>query len=240
MRSVNIYGKHFNVGDEPADFWGWVNAGAWEPETFRILDTFLTPHTLYLDLGAWVGPTALYASQIVGERNVRAFEPDPVAFAALSRNFALNGMRPQLDPRAVMGYDGAVTIGSTVLGCSTTRVNAAHSVRDMEVIEVTAKAARLSTLYPDGWTRPMFIKMDVEGAEVSICEDLDFFSRCKPDVYISLHRDWFLDRTKGMEAIRKVGRLYRYTYGTSWMTGKLKPISIESEFDLIVFSDRCL
>jgi hypothetical protein len=58
----------------------------------------------------------------------------------------------------------------------------------------------------------MFLKIDVEGCEEFIFESFDFFRKYKPIVYVSLHKWWFKDETKGMKTIKEVGKLYKNCY----------------------------
>ena len=70
------------------NFWQMVSSGAWEPDTFEVLQKYLSKNCSYLDIGAWVGPTVLFGAQLA--KACYAFEPDPVAHAALKRNLELN------------------------------------------------------------------------------------------------------------------------------------------------------
>lgn len=62
----------------------------WEYSTFQVLDRFLSKDMDYLDIGAWVGPTAIYSSFLA--RKVIAIEPDPIAHGILAKNIALNNI----------------------------------------------------------------------------------------------------------------------------------------------------
>lgn len=89
MQEITVNGKSFRVearGHE--DFWSQVNSGAWEPSTYKTFDEHIDDKTLMLDIGAWIGPTALYAAQLA--QKCVAFEPDPIAFERLQANAALN------------------------------------------------------------------------------------------------------------------------------------------------------
>src|SRR5271169_2276295 len=90
---ISLAGGGFRVarriaGRDYSDFWRRMQDGAWEPETLWLLDRLLTPGVEFYDIGAWIGPTTLFAS-MKGVRVV-AFEPDPVARKALATNLALN------------------------------------------------------------------------------------------------------------------------------------------------------
>jgi hypothetical protein len=80
--SVQVYGC------SNQDFWAKVDSGRWEPDTYALFDDLITPDSLFLDIGAWIGSTALYAAQ--KSAKAIAFEPDPIAFSSLSANALLN------------------------------------------------------------------------------------------------------------------------------------------------------
>ena len=79
---ISVNGTSFNVDETlPHPFWSGVNDGRWEPDTFRLFDRVLMPNWRFVDIGAWVGPTALYAARKVA--TVDAYECDPVALGHL-------------------------------------------------------------------------------------------------------------------------------------------------------------
>lgn len=88
--NVLVHQRTYRVwaSDARCAFWERVNAGLWEPQTFDVFQRFLRPNRCYIDLGAWIGPTVLYGATL--SRCVHALEPDPVAFAELSRNVGIN------------------------------------------------------------------------------------------------------------------------------------------------------
>ena len=73
-----------------ARFWWRAGAGRWEPETFEILARYATSEDVFYDVGAWIGPTAIYAGRAC--RRVYTFEPDPVAYHYLLWNIHLNAL----------------------------------------------------------------------------------------------------------------------------------------------------
>jgi FkbM family methyltransferase len=198
--NVTIAGQDFVVADHP--FWADAASGKWEPYTFEVLAKYLPKHKTYIDVGAWIGPTALFASRFCD--NCIAIEPDPVAFHALRSNVSGVG----LINCAVMDYDGEVLLGSEELGNSMTRLNAAHPGSQV----ITTHCVSLRTLLgPKAWApvlAPIFIKMDVEGAEEIILRDKSFFQDHKPTLYLSLHPMWFRNPTTAMETINGIGSLY--------------------------------
>ena len=73
--------------DEFNKFWTVFDNGTWEENTFLLFDRFINSNTIYIDIGAWIWPTVLYASRI--SKEVYAFELSRL-FDVLHANAALN------------------------------------------------------------------------------------------------------------------------------------------------------
>jgi hypothetical protein len=58
------------------------NQNKWEPETLFAFKSCITPDTVVIDFGSWIGPTVAWAVSL-GARDVYSFEPDPLAFAGM-------------------------------------------------------------------------------------------------------------------------------------------------------------
>lgn len=217
---VSIDDKQFEVAAEPADFWRWVTEGRYNAE-WAILKALLRPEHTFIDLGAWVGSHSLYASTIV--KHTYAVEPDPVAFKILEQN--VKGLPINICQAAITGHKGTVTLGSGLLGASTTRENplggggigAWEPGQEFEI-----ECATLREFVRD-IPEPYFIKMDVEGAEEEILKDVDFFAEHKPTVYLECHPFWWKNEPATWERIRKIGKLYKHTLNL-----QMKPVDLNS------------
>jgi hypothetical protein len=99
------------VHDGP-EYWQAVSNGLWEPETFNILQHYLSKDHSYIDIGAWVGPTVLFGAQLANK--CYAFEPDPVAFEALQKNLSLNSgiTNVYAEQAAISSATGFANMGS--------------------------------------------------------------------------------------------------------------------------------
>ena len=98
-------------------FWATFAAGTFEPATVSVLEAELGPGLRFLDIGAWIGPFTLLAAAL--DAQVTAFEPDPVAVAALRNNLALNpalAERVEVRPVAVAASAGPVRLDGGTLG----------------------------------------------------------------------------------------------------------------------------
>ena len=94
-------------------FWEVFRSGKWEEATLDTFDRHLNRSTVFLDIGAWIGPTALYAA--ARAKRVIAIEADPVAAGLLRKNVALNPLlaeRIEIIERAVSPESGTLRMGS--------------------------------------------------------------------------------------------------------------------------------
>jgi FkbM family methyltransferase len=173
------------VADDQPTFWDRVEAGRWEPGTLAALDRLIDNTTTLVDLGAWVGPTALYAAGVA--RRVIAVEADPAALAQLHRNLAANpdlAQRVEVVPRAIHPEAGEVRLGarrkpgdsmSSVLLAGAAETWTAATVTPENLARRAAEAQRL------------VIKIDIEGAEYGLLPHLRPLLDRAAAVLVSFH-----------------------------------------------------
>lgn len=151
--------------------------GEWCEHELKSLRRFVASGSVVLDIGANIGTHAIYFSQCVGTKGrVLAFEPQTVAVALLHMNVVLNGRR---NVRVFHAACGA-TPGRVVL--KEPPVNAKRNVgrfalRDHVVSaeglkSIDGELSSVDVLTIDGLElgRCDFIKIDVEGMELSVLE----------------------------------------------------------------------
>jgi FkbM family methyltransferase len=166
-------------------FWDRVNDKDWEADTLSLYQKYIQPGTEYCDIGAWVGPTVLYARHL-GAR-VTCFEPDVYAYEKLLANLRLNNI---LDVRcfnlALGAFNGFREMGSMVscLGKSSTSFLGSESMHKVSVPCIKWDIIANLFLLP----KFDFIKIDIEGGEVELIpEMLDYLSKFTPMVLLSCH-----------------------------------------------------
>lgn len=212
---LKIRNKEFQVSSQPSDYWGWINEGRYDHE-WVIYDTYLKPEHTFVDCGAWVGAHSLYASSIA--KRVIAVEPDPIAFDILKNNV---GKDVTLICKAVSDRDEIVTMGSGLLGASTTRTNPSAGsgigpwiegqTFDVECVSLSELLAEV----PD----PLFIKIDVEGSEEKLFNSSVFTER-KPTVLIELHPFWWTNPEVTWKAFESLKARYSNAVeicGNTWV-----------------------
>lgn len=163
---VRVANQRYLCDAANLQFWDKVNAGRWEPKTFAVLDRLVTAETVYCDIGAWIGPTVLYAARNC--RKVYCLEPDRVAYKHLLDNIQMNRLENVLPfNMALAEKDGLRRMASPrgKRGDSMTSLLLPQGTHGMDVLCLTWQ----------NWFalvgKPSFglIKMDIEGGNSLFC-----------------------------------------------------------------------
>lgn len=194
--------KSFNVKGSYSEKWfSHKNFQVWEPNTFHILDHYSDINGVYIDVGAWIGPTVMYASQIFDK--VIALEPDKIAYNRLRRNILENNFNNiTLVDKCLSDKNDKTSFGgngkwgnseSTMLvsnpeysswGGRWTKEEREENIKLVETID----AKTLIDEYNIDMEKLKLIKMDIEGSEMIVIPGMkDILSQYKPVLYLSLH-----------------------------------------------------
>ncbi len=175
-------GNYYNTDDDPhgwKSYWKLYNDGLWESGTKAFIQSILKPGDLFVDIGAWIGPTVLWALEVGA--TVIAVEPDPVALEELY------AVIPSTSTVEVC--PGAVTVssGGTIL-----------SVNPKEDGALGDSMSRIGTdgIYVPSWTLfeilgdriPALVKIDIEGYEMELLPSImPWLAGHKVPMQISCH-----------------------------------------------------
>jgi FkbM family methyltransferase len=216
------------------NYWNMVSSGAWEPDTFEVLEKYLSKKHTYLDIGAWIGPTVLYGSQLA--KACYAFEPDPVAFAALQRNLALNSNIANVtaNQMAVGASTGLVKLGTNI-GHGDSMSSFLWSKEAIEVQSITLE----DVLSTNSITDLNFIKMDIEGGEATVLPAAkEILKTLKPTLYLSLHTPWFPKKKEFFETINDVLSIYKNVYSADGKKLTLQEVTQLPGFSAVVATNQ--
>lgn len=176
------------------DYWTLVNSGKWEPETFDVFDRFIDDQTTFLDIGAWIGSTALYGAQRAKETH--AFEPDPIAFETLQSNTVANATSSwakslKLHNAAMGSEEGFLQIGNpNEAGNSMSSAlftDGAHSWK--------VKCLDISKFIQDNRLsdKRLFLKIDIEGGEYALLPEIkELLKATDSRLMLSIHGNFLL------------------------------------------------
>lgn len=192
---ISIRDLQFNViAGFNADYWSLVNSGKWEPETFDVFDRFIDSKTTFLDIGAWIGSTALYGAQRAMETH--AFEPDPIAFETLQSNTLANSNAGWLKTlklhNAAVGFkEGFLQIGNpNEAGNSMSSAlftDGAHSWK--------VKCLDISKFIQDNdlSDKRLFLKIDIEGGEYELLPQIKgLLKKTDSRIMLSIHGNFLM------------------------------------------------
>lgn len=230
IRKVNFRGREFLVSvSSNFGFWEMLESGEWEPQTFEVFDKFIDEQTTFLDIGGWIGSTALYGAQLADQTLV--FEPDSAARVELQRNVNLNLEEGILDKVTVFPHAIAPESGRVELGFRTGSGDSMSSVLLYSENTTTVESVSLDQIIAEHGLneKRLFIKMDVEGFEYDILSSLgDLTDKLKnATFFISFHPQFLLEKLRKDErseaqvraqffnihkVVFKVFKNYRSTY----------------------------
>jgi FkbM family methyltransferase len=164
---ITYHGETVTLADLPEykKFYGKLRSGIWEPRTFRTLSDNLGPDVTYIDIGGWIGVTPFWAAKRA--KRVIVVEPDPKCRSILKEllplypNVTLSECA--LSPKACLTLNAVDGFGSSETsalaignGCSS----------------VTVEGCSMAQLLEQAGPGPVFVKIDIEGYEYKIAEEL--------------------------------------------------------------------
>ncbi len=206
---TRICGIPFRADPYHIGFWREVEAGKWEPEIFDALDRFLRPSSSCVDVGAWIGPTVIYAARKCAK--VYCFEPDPDAYRYLLWNLRLNDLG-NVSPFhvALSARSGMRTLSSPDGHLGTSKSSLVEGRGRGEGAEVLCMTwdQWLETVSPG---RIDFMKIDIEAGEFDLIPSMqEYLRREAPALHLSLHVPLLPEETRERELERVLGAIGHY------------------------------
>lgn len=184
--------------------------GVAEPDTQRLLESWLRPGAVFYDLGANVGFFSLIASQLVGpEGHVYALEPSPATARALRSNVARNGLANVTVIEAAAGRDDGTARLDPVDGEAS---QSARLLDDGERGGLAVRVVSIDTLVRDGARPPDVVKIDVEGAEEDAVVGMrTTLAASRPSIVCEIHQTRHTLEHPVEAALREAG------FALSWL-----------------------
>jgi len=213
MRTVDLQyaGRTVTLPDLPeyAKFYRKLCRGEWEPRTFETLSRNLDRDTVYIDIGAWIGVTPMWAAEIA--RSVVAVDPDPKCIGILKSLAArvpnVTVIEGALSPSSAVVIHAVDWFGSS----ETTILDFCDGER------ATAKGFGIDEILRQAGNAPVFVKIDIEGYEFTIGDEIAKLRNYPVrGVQIALHPQFFERSLKGNRLWRRVRTAWR-----TWQFGQL-------------------
>lgn len=236
MRQIRINDRRFNVIPTPlvGPYWNEMEQSGREAAWFQVFDRFVEFDKTYVDCGAYVGATLLYAAHF--SRYAVGFEPDPVLLNNLKENLRLN---PELS-RKVFLSECALSDEIGVSGLATVPNQSGWRLfsTETEGPQYTVHSTVLHRFLADiGINDIGFIKMDIEGAEHKVIPaSAEWLKDTKPTLLLSMHQQFFPKGGEDTARIMECIGHYKNWYDPT--NGRLLPRNIHlkvrrSKFDVL-------
>jgi len=208
-----------------------LETGELEFGTRVLIERFLKPGDVFVDVGAHLGLMSLAAARALrGEGRIFAFEPFPQTRSLLERSFWINGLTPmiQIGAAAVSNTSGETTL---FLGANSGH----HSIFALDLpagyspLQITVPTVTLDEALPSN-QKVALIKIDAEGAEMRVIQGARSIDANNPDMaYIVEFGPSHLKRVghsieQWLAAFTDLGLTYK---AISLETGVLEDISID-------------
>lgn len=145
----------------------------YEPDTQSLIEAFCDQETIFLDIGAAYGCMSLLAA--ASRARVYSYEPNPQVFRGLTSNASLN----QTLGHPIRVFNKAVSTRSGSLDLTTSNINQILSPivftnwDNKSVVEMVGLTEVINEVQSrESSNSKLVIKMDIEGAEWAILQDL--------------------------------------------------------------------
>lgn len=203
LAKVSKFGEEFQVTLSRDNKSFWLNEYPnWEPETLLAYDRFADRRRTLVDIGTWIGPTVLYGSRRF--RRVIAVEADRGSVQELRRNLEVNEINNvELHQNAIYHESTTVHFGKNRFLNGSRENDSTCQIQQRgdstyEVATITLKSL-LSGVPAE---EIALIKVDVEGGEETVMEDLlRFHLEHGTPLLIGLHVGWWSDPNR-LETLR--------------------------------------
>jgi FkbM family methyltransferase len=208
------------------DFVGWdmLTKGSFEPESLRLcLEIMRKRGGVFADIGAHHG---LFSSTVssLGHAKVISFEPNPASFLRLLANVRANARTNVTLVHAPLGRSGGGLLPWRHSGASAGTTAWSHGAKQGEASDYwLATTCFADALAATGVEAPALVKMDVEGAELSVLEGFDF-ERCRPSYFLIEAQPHWPEKfaflvARGYHATGESGAALRGVEGDAFLEG---------------------
>ena len=202
MHNFNLWDANYsfdpeNNKDIPNFEWFMqaLSNGKWEQNTFATFKKVSDNNKSALDIGGWIGPTAIWLAQHFKE--VTIVEADKNALAALKKNLETSNChnikiidQPIWSESGAKLWFGANGFRGGSLGESTSQLRQEGLVND----DIMTTISLSDILDQMGRENVGFIKVDIEGGEEAIIPSLfEEAHKIGSPVWLSFHTSWWQD-----------------------------------------------
>jgi len=187
-----------NNNNNNLNFWKNIYSN-WENETFEIFDKFLSKDKIFIDIGGWIGTTAMYGSR--KSKHVYSIEADNKSINDMMINMKTNcNDNYTLINKAIFNIDNIkIKFGKNIYLQNSKMNDSTSQIYDDNIVTNEYYLIETITIYNIlkniELTEISLIKVDIEGGEENILNDLfDIHIKYNIPLYISFHYSWWKNK----------------------------------------------
>lgn len=243
-KTISIYGHSFAVGGDEGDgYYRHITDGSdLTDPVLRALRPHVSPGAVCIDAGANIGLYTLAMSSLASDGRVHAFEPSPTAFGHLQENLQVNRVtNVDASPCALGDRTGTVqfhdfsffSAGSFAADDTSLLTSESYgsSVSETPVTTIDSVVAE------HGLPRVDFLKIDVEGAELSVLDGAaDMLAAHHPTVILEFNSFGFAMHQSILPqvALARIRQIFPYVFVIDRADGELARLETpREEYDFL-------
>ena len=164
-------------------FWSEYHETGWEEDTLKIFKEHINSETNFVDIGAWLGVTSLYALAC-GCKTIHSVEGNPESYILLKKTIELNNIQHIIKTKNIL--IGNKNCESVRFGRKTSSASRISETGEFSV-KMQTFTSYIEEIGMHDYNKA-FIKIDIEGSELLIIDQLnDLFSKTKAKIFMALH-----------------------------------------------------
>jgi FkbM family methyltransferase len=180
--------------------WSIFFYGSYEKKMMSLIQKYITPESVCVDIGANIG---LHTLELSRGKQVFAFEPEPSVAKKLEKNIALNGVEnAKVIPLALSDKSGEAILHTFADKNANEGSASLYLGHSGETKDVIIQMTRLDD-YFENLTRLDFIKIDTEGNDLKVLlGGRNIINRLRPIIIFEWHRKSWLEAGNTFEDAR--------------------------------------
>lgn len=203
---------------------------AFEPDLYCMIKNYLSTDSIYFDVGANIGATAISIARHLEKGFVYAFEPTS-AYEYLEKNIKINSLINVKSFNIALGENEGQTSFKTTAEClaCSHRIIEDNCLTEPNVDSVTI--SRLDDIVKrESVNRVDFVKIDVEGYESNVLEGCEFIIQKFNPIFFVEFNSWCLIAFKNESPRMFLKILYEKFKNLYWIrNGLLSPLDGEAK-----------
>ena len=208
------------------EHWFWPEfIDGWEESTWEFYNSYMKKGGTAIDIGSWIGPTLLFAS-VAGATKFLAIEANPETYKLVNELKNNNEYFSSLiiENAAISNKEGQISFGNLDQSKATSSASSTRGTGflvNAETIQNVLAKHKIDDI--------SVIKIDIEGSELEIVDQIIELKKYNAPILLSLHPPFW---SQGIENIFKIADHFEM------FTPDNKPLSLDMLKSMVAYSEK--